>query len=208
METTPWFPDDDKCPPGANRLTQAPQADPPAASSPDEQGPLLRWAVALCAHLREAESLLDLDVLDRLARRHARVPASGSAEALEALATLAQIAPDLFRGAEVNLQPERLGALADRERALALLLPLVKKLWELVADSHLEQGDEVVELLTVGWQRAQRLADPAALAQVAVQRALAVLAGYHARVAAEGAHRSEEDRKNEDKTRKQKRQGP
>lgn len=207
MEPTPWCPsNDDECPPGANRLTQAPQADPPAASSPQtEQGPLLRWATALCAHLRDAEGLLDLDVLDRVARRYARAPASGSAEALEALATLALLAPDLFLGAEVNLQPERLEVLADRERALALLLPLLKKLWELVADSRMEQGDEVVELLTVGWQRAQRLADPALLAQVVVQRALAVLSDYHARVAEEGAHRSEEDRKREEKAHKQRR---
>lgn len=199
-------------------------AAPPTASQNQPEGPLLRRALGLCEALREIEDLLELDDLDRIARHHARNPASGAADAVEALATLTGLLPDAFVGTDVNLDAQRLLHLADRERALALLEPVLRKIYGLVLDSRLEEGDELVELLNVGWARTRARAGllpampgpartevthgplPAALPGVSgppalaappgslMARALLALACYQDRVISECAHRSEAER--------------
>lgn len=170
----------------------AQEAPPPQALEP---GPLFRWAAAYLPRLQEAVDLLDLDLLDQVARRYARVPASGSEQALHALAVLGRLAPDLVQGAEVNLQPDRLLSLADRGRALGLLELPLRRVHDHVADSLLEHGDEVVELISVGCARAERLRAGPLADDPTVRWALGVLRAYQERVVTEGAHRSKEDKK-------------
>ncbi|MCS6914442.1 MAG: hypothetical protein RMK29_06915 [Myxococcales bacterium] len=155
-----------------------------------QPGPQQLQARELLERLRRLEESLDLDELDRLARRHARPPASGAPEALEALAVIVREVPELFHRAEVNLDPNRLEQIADRQRALGLLCTAVARFYELVQDSHIEQGDEVVELLTVGWERLQRLPPERLLGSHQLVAAMRVLQGYQERVVAEGAHLS------------------
>lgn len=158
------------------------------AEKPEPAGPMLLKARELEVRLKKVEEDLDLDELDRLARRHARLAASGSAEALEALACVVRCAPELFSRTEVNLNPARLEGLADRGRCLDHLQPLALRFSELVSDSQLEQSDEVVELLTVGYRQAQKLDSARLYSNDRLAEALDVLARYHARVVEEKAH--------------------
>src|SRR5216683_1783285 len=61
------------------------------------------------------------------------------------LAVVVRCAPELFARTEVNLAPERLEVLADRDRALTMLDTATTRLLDLVKDSHMEQGDETVD---------------------------------------------------------------
>ncbi len=160
----------------------------------DRAGLLQTRSKELANSLRRAEEEFDLDELDRLARRHARTPASGSAEALEALSVVVRCAPELFSRAEVNLQPSRLEGLADRERALSVLCPVIIRLSDLVQDSQLEQGDEIVELLTVGCRQAEGLDSARLYSNDRLAQAMHTLTVYQRRVGEEGAHLSAETR--------------
>ena len=72
------------------------------------------------------------------------------------------------------------------------LEPAVTRLSDLVKDSQLEQGDEVVELLTVGCGRAQKL-DPARIfSNDRLAQAMDILSAYQRRVTDENAHQSAE----------------
>lgn len=172
----------------------------PAPAAPI--GPLLREAQGLELALKQTEEVLDLDELDRLARRHARAPASGAADALESLAVVVRCAPDLFHRTEVNLEPRRLETLADRGRALDLLCGIVHRFHDLAKDSQMEQGDEVVELLTVGYQRARNLDSARLLSNDGLAQAMATLRGYQERIVSENAHRSAAQGEDVKKTKK------
>jgi hypothetical protein len=169
-----------------------------------QTGPLQARAHEFVVTFRQVEEGLDLDELDRLARRHARTPASGSAEALDALSVVVRCAPELFSRVEVNLHPSRLCSLADRERALSILCPAVIRLSDLLQDSQLEQGDEVVELLTVGCKRAEGLSAARLYSNDQLAQALDILSSYQKRVIEEGAHRSAEMRDEANPSKKKK----
>ena len=169
----------------------APFAPSPQQSggSIDQPGPQEAAAAEIKETLRRVAERFDLDELDRVARRYARNPASGAAEALYALAVLVRAAPQVFAACEVNLDPDRLEALADRERALSVLQRAADRFVGLVRDTRQSHGDELVELLEVGLGRASRM-NPA---PAALSPAQATLLAYGARIETEGAHKGEID---------------
>jgi hypothetical protein len=148
------------------------------------QGPLLILAQHLRVRLDQATETLDLDELDRMARRYARAPASDYPAALDALADLATAYPQVFTGRDLNFDPPRLRELADRGRALLLLRPLVDRFQQVVADSGQELGDEAVILLEMALPLVPHLRG----------EACEVLTAYQHRVVTEDAHQSEAQR--------------
>lgn len=141
---------------------------------------LVQWAKDVQRMLETAAAQCELEELDQMARRYASAPFDGALDALRALAVLASLSPSTFANTEVNLAPLRLQALANRGDGLALLQKVGQRFLNLVTDSTMELGDELVELLSVGYREAAtlRLSDPAAAA------AFDMLAAYHRRVVA------------------------
>lgn len=172
--------------PGQGPEARREQAGPPP-------GPLAEVARDFKGTMKDVEARYELDELDRMARRYARGPASGAAEALDALAVVVSRVPQRLRGSEVNLDPGRLRDIADRERGLRQLRDATERFLGLVKDSQQEQGDEIVELLVVGYGLIKKIATLPSEDET-LRVALRTLAAYHQRAADEDAHKGDVER--------------